>query len=238
MMARRSMANQQAKDFLDVANAEQRKLTSFEVLSVLRLWDFRENMTRLNVMQPGQTFVWSDTMGLVADRTGHIVAKEETRRYPQFGQFLCRWLCDNLPSDLGMDFVFTSININKNYAGRLHRDASNVGPSCLKAFGDFTGGQLNYFPEDDKSMKLETMEELKGEKSVVLEARNGLTLFDGKRGHWVSPFEGERYSLVFFTCPRFHKITDETRQYMEAAGFPLPDEESLKKLLKDSSSGS
>uniref|UniRef100_A0A7S4RRD2 Uncharacterized protein n=1 Tax=Alexandrium monilatum TaxID=311494 RepID=A0A7S4RRD2_9DINO len=231
MMARRSLANQQAKEVLELLEAEPRKLTDFEVLSVLRLWDFRENVTRQNVMKPGQTFIYSDTVGLVADRTGHIVAKEETRRYPQFGQFLCRWLRDHTPDDLGADFVFTSININKNYAGRLHRDGSNVGPSCLKAFGDFKGGQLNYFAEDDRSIKLEVLEETMSERSVKLDVAHGLALFDGKRGHWVDEFEGERYSLVFFTCPRYDRMTDDTRQIMDAAGFPVPDEAKMAKLL-------
>jgi len=230
MSARRIVANQQAKEMLEALNAEGRKMTNFEVLQLLRLWDFRENVTRLNVMREGQTFVYSDTLGLVADRTGHIIAKEETKRYPEFGQALNRWLGDNLPADLGADFVCTSININKNYAGRLHRDGNNVGPSFLHAFGDFTGGQLNYFAEDDRSLKLEAIEETCSDERVKVDVGKGLLLFDGKRGHFVDDFEGERYSLVYFCCPRFENASEETRQYLDASGFPMPIAETMGKL--------
>jgi hypothetical protein len=32
--------------------------------------------------------------------------------------------------------------------------------------------------------------------------RNRWKRFDGRKEHWVAPFEGERYSLVFFTHKR------------------------------------
>jgi len=229
MMARRSVAQEQAREMLEAVDREKRKVTDFEVLQVLRLWDFRENTTRLNVMLPGMTHVYSDTMGLVADRTGHILSKEETRRYPVVNRLFNRWLRDNMPGDLA-NFVCTSININKNYAGRLHRDGNNVGPSLIKAFGDFTGGQLNYFPDDDRSQKLEELETTAGAKSVKINVSNGLAMFDGKRGHWVDDFEGERYTLVFFTCPRFEKMSDDTRVLLESACFPLPSEEKVKEM--------
>merc|ERR1711972_1197441 len=74
------------------------------------------------------------------------------RCHPEVMQLLNKYLLDHHPSDLGMkQFPFTSININKAYNGRLHRDGNNVGPSILKAFGDFTGGALRYYPNDDRS---------------------------------------------------------------------------------------
>lgn len=231
MMARRSMAAAQAKDIMAAADETGRNITEYEILQVLRLWDFRENQTRKNVMKEGETFVYSDTVGLVADRTGKILAKEETRRYPHFGQLLCRWLRERIDrKQLGTEFVFTSININKNYAGKLHRDGNNVGPSFLKAFGKFTGGQLNYFPEDDRSLKLTDLEAM-ADKSEKIDVAKGLLLFDGKRGHFVDDFDGERYSLVFFTCPRFEKITEETRQVLDTAGFPIPTQATMAKVM-------
>ncbi|CAK0858732.1 unnamed protein product [Prorocentrum cordatum] len=231
MMAKRSVAAAQAQEFLDHADATGGKITDFEVLQVLRLWDFRENETRKNVMREGQTFVYSDTIGFVADRTGHILAKEETKRYPQVGVLFNRWLKDHIDREhLGTDFVYTSININKNYAGRLHRDGNNVGPSFLKAFGNFSGGQLNYFPEDDRSLKIEDLDSMTDQSSKI-DVKKGLLLFDGKRGHFVDDFEGERYSLVFFTCPRFEKASDESRQFLQKAGFPLPTAATMESVM-------
>jgi hypothetical protein len=231
MMARRSMANEQAKDILRVVDSEGRKVTDFEVLAVLRLWDFRQNYSRQNVMKEGQDFVYSDTVGLVADWCGHVVPKEEAKRYPDFGSLLNRWLLDSIPKDLGAEFVCTSININKNYAGKLHRDGNNVGPSFIKAFGDFQGGELNYFPEDDKSCKLEVLEAEHLSDTVKVDVSKGLLLFDGKRGHWVSDFEGERYTLVFFTCPRFERISEEHMKFMDAANFAFPTADKMDKVL-------
>jgi hypothetical protein len=40
------------------------------------------------------------------------------------------------------DFCFTSIQVNKGYAGRPHVDRNNAGLSLVVALGDFTGGEL------------------------------------------------------------------------------------------------
>ena len=36
----------------------------------------------------------------------------------------------------------------KEYRAKRHRDAGNLGPSAVKAFGPFRGGQLRIFPKD------------------------------------------------------------------------------------------
>ena len=45
---------------------------------------------------------------------------------------------------------FTTISLNKNYAGRMHRDAGNIGPSIGLAIGTFTGGKLRYWAGDSQ----------------------------------------------------------------------------------------
>jgi len=231
MMARRFAANAEAKDMLKVIEEEGRKVTDFEVLQLLRLWDFRRNTSRQNVMKEGMDFVYSDTFGLVADWTGRVIPKEECKRYPEFGKVLNRWLKDSIPEELGAEFVCTSININKNYAGKLHRDGNNVGPSFIKAFGEFTGGELNYFPEDNRSCNLEVLQAEHADKSSAFDVSKGLFMFDGKRAHFVNDFQGERFTLVFFTCPRYERITDENMEYMKAANFAFPTPEKMDKLL-------
>ena len=68
---------------------------------------------------------------------------------------------------------------------RLHRDPANEGPPLVKAFGNCQGGKLRYFPGDDGRTPLH---QLKRERSVLLSAGAGPTLFDGNRGHEVNPF--------------------------------------------------
>merc|ERR1712048_488023 len=122
-------------------------VTDEEMLKVLNHWSFMKNNTRLNVMKKGQTWVFSDTLGLLRDRQGDIHLTAPTRRYPQVAELFARWLTDRLPKDVET-FKFTSMNVNCNYAAQQHRDAGNFGPSFIRAFGDFSGGELNYWPED------------------------------------------------------------------------------------------
>ena len=82
------------------------------------------------------------------------------------------------------DFFYTQIMVNKNYQIPPHFDSANCGESVLCAFGDYSGGQIN------------------------IEYADGVKTFDpqeipikfngSKQKHWVSDFEGLRYSLVFF----------------------------------------
>ena len=55
-----------------------------------------------------------------------------------------------VPNPLSGNFPFTSISVNVNYAAARHRDRNNVGPSAIKAFGRYRGGQLLYWPKDER----------------------------------------------------------------------------------------
>jgi hypothetical protein len=78
------------------------------------------------------------------------------------------------------DFKYTTIQVNKNLECKPHIDQNNVGDSYAIAFGEYTGGELV----------------VEGEAFNI---RNRWKRFDGRKAHWVEPFHGERYSLVFFT---------------------------------------
>jgi hypothetical protein len=78
------------------------------------------------------------------------------------------------------DFEYTTIQVNKNVQSKGHVDQNNVGPSIIIALGDFDGGELM----------------IEGKPSTI---KNRFKKFDGRLGHWVAPFKGTRYSLVFFT---------------------------------------
>jgi hypothetical protein len=175
-------------------------------------------------MPQGQTWIYSDTLGVTTDRTGHVLIKEEAKLYPEVCRLLCQWLRDHLPEGLDQDFMWTSININKNYAGRIHRDRNNVGPSFIKAFGDFRNGALNYWPSDTGEASLE---DLKEKDKMQVNIRDNLLLFDGNRGHFVQPFQGERYSLVFFSVRTWNKIPKSEMELAKKCGIPIPTEKSM-----------
>ena len=86
------------------------------------------------------------------------------------------------------EFLWTQVQINKNFTAPKHKDSANVGESVLCCFGSYTGG--------------ETVVDFGGLGQYApckLNPRLKPVKFDGsKYPHWVEPFEGKRYSLVFF----------------------------------------
>merc|ERR1711972_897935 len=70
---KRTVAEARAKEILGARAISGRKVTDEDVLSVLQKWGFRKNMTRLNVQPDGHTFVFSDTVGVISERTGKIM---------------------------------------------------------------------------------------------------------------------------------------------------------------------
>ncbi len=81
---------------------------------------------------------------------------------------------------LNPDFTYTSITVNKNFQSFPHYDR-NEGLSMITALGSFTGGNLN----------------IEGQSYNI---RNKVRYFDGSfQEHWTEPFEGTRYSIIYFT---------------------------------------
>ena len=79
------------------------------------------------------------------------------------------------------EFKYTTIQVNKNVLSPPHVDINNVGISYIIALGDYSGGELV----------------IEGKPYNI---KNKWKEFNGKeQGHWVQPFSGTRYSLVFFT---------------------------------------
>jgi hypothetical protein len=90
--------------------------------------------------------------------------------------------------DFGTKFVsipWTSITVNDNYKASPHYDRGNIGPSYLIAFGNYTGGALHCHDTD-----------LSGSHDVRYKP---LVTDFAKVLHSVEDWEGERFSLVFYT---------------------------------------
>merc|ERR1739848_42927 len=114
------------------------------------------------------------------------------------------------------------MNVNCNYAAAQHRDAGNFGSSFIAGFGDFTGGKLAYFPEDpgvptpmDKGASTKS-------KKMFVDINENLFLFNGNCAHYVEPFEGDRYSIVWFTLGCHAKTSAEDRDKLSRLGMPMP----------------
>jgi hypothetical protein len=83
-----------------------------------------------------------------------------------------------------VDISWNAVTVNQNYKADKHRDKNNKGPSFLVAFGDYTGGNLSIYEGD-----------LSGSHNIF--CRPLITDFS-KVFHAVEPFEGSRYSLVYY----------------------------------------
>ena len=202
--------------------ASGKLLSDADVLSVLSRWTFQKNKNRQNVIPDGSEFVYSDTLGLTKDRRGNIAVDAYTRERPSVFTFLCEWLKQRKPTELVLDFPFTSISLNYNYAAKLHRDGNNAGPSLARSFGAFIGGELSYWSNDDKRTPLEQLRE---RDAVRIDTHMHYALFDGCRGHRVEPFSaGDRYSLVFFSLNAWERGPKEQMPQ----GSVYPTVESLK----------
>ena len=83
-------------------------------------------------------------------------------------------------------FKYTTIQYNKNHKCTKHKDGRNVGISYIIGLGDYTGGELIVFDENDKN-------------PIKHNIRNKFFSFNGsKHFHVTAPFKGERYTMVFF----------------------------------------
>lgn len=218
-MAERLVADRMAQMILEKCEEENRRVTNKEVVTVMQVWAFKKNETRLNVMPEGQTYVHSDTLGLVRHRTGCFCVTQTTQQYPHVTQLLNTWLKARCPPEMGV-FPATSISVNWNYAAKRHRDGNNAGPSMIQGFGSYTGGELAYWADDNHTT---SVEDLCHDDRLVVDISKGLVLFDGLRAHEVDAFEGERCSVVFFSVGKFWQMTPEQRDYLEQCGFHVPE---------------
>jgi hypothetical protein len=81
-------------------------------------------------------------------------------------------------------FSFSSITVNDSYRAAPHRDKGNTGDSLVVAFGEYTGGELRLHEGDDAGVY-----DIK-HRGIVADFKATL--------HSVEPFEGRRFSLVFY----------------------------------------
>jgi len=81
------------------------------------------------------------------------------------------------------DFPLTSIGFNKNFRGSPHRDEKDAGHQIATGLGDYSGGALRVYGRDG---------------IVDVNTNERWCRFDGRYRHEVLPFEGNRYSVIYY----------------------------------------
>lgn len=160
-----------------------------EVLAALRAIDpFPSRVSRKNALPKGHTKYVGFCFGKVKALDKGYVRSRFDARFPDLLKAARRLIKAHDPS-----FKYTSIQVNKNMKCIPHKDTNNIGMSYIIGLGKYTGGHLA-LGDDPKTLK-------------KVNIRNKFFKFDGRHTtHQVTPFEGERYSLVYFTTgPRTPK---------------------------------
>jgi hypothetical protein len=117
----------------------------------------------------------SVTLGEVRDyQTGKKRISNFTKNNLELYNLLCEYGASIT------DIPFKSICINKNTIAEPHKDRNNKGVSCIVGLGDYTGGELVY-----------------GETKVNIH-KNPIHFDGSKIEHYSLPFDGTRYTLIFF----------------------------------------
>ena len=163
--------------------------------------DLRRNV-RLHETQE----VRSIPIGAIGRGTGGtgVRLSEETRDRPRLARLLARFGDAVLPPG----FKFTSIQVNANYRSAMHCDGANVGASAIVALGDFTGGNL--WTHD------------RGLVRVDGPRRGRPQFFNGNMPHMTMPFQGERYSLIYFCCGNWGSLPAHEEAELASMGFRFP----------------
>ena len=164
--------------------------------------------------------VKSDTFGLVQARhSSELMIAQPSKRaggHPHVTQLLNVWLQDRLPKGPGQaEWYWSSITLNEGYASKAHVDGNNVGPSIIRSFGSHDGGELQYWPDGPCN-----------DPAILNPAgKESLTVFDGTKHHGTLPYNGERYSVIFYLRRGLDRASPGTFKELQALGFnPLERE--------------
>lgn len=119
------------------------------------------------------------TMGEVRDwKTGFKTISNFTKDNLYLYETLVEYGKIYVPHD------FQSICINHNVVCQPHRDINNKTLSTIQAFGIFSGGELGMETADGKS--------------ISVDIRKPFTFDGSKITHYTKPFQGDRYSVIWF----------------------------------------
>ena len=145
---------------------------------------------RNNVLRTGQTGYEGFVLGVVNTR-GLVGVGKMLSRKTQSPKYRELYLNTKKMMDMHIrnsdpKFKFTSIQFNKSQQTAKHVDAKNVGESYIIGLGDYKGGEVIVYDENDKN-------------PVKHNVKNRFLKFNGSiYPHETAPFTGERFTMVFY----------------------------------------
>eukprot|EP00434_Breviolum_minutum_P039609 symbB.v1.2.035177.t2/scaffold4679.1/size42772/5 len=187
------------------------KISFGDVWTALNQITWPNCFTRNNVRPDGAPFIEAFPLGVVLNYALGLVCSRPTRLWPNLTKLLAKFIAEEQP-----DFRYTTVQLNKNYATKMHVDGNNHGPSYIIGLGDYTGGEVWILDEENGTVEVELPCTMRGWPHL----RPG-TKVKGRLE------DCSRISIVFFTRRGWLTMLPETKESLEDSGFLLPGEEFL-----------
>ena len=173
-----------------------------DIAAALSSIEIPVNMSRKNVRTDAAQVVTGMCLGVVGGYGSGIVVSKHTYSRPKLTATLVNFARKHVG-----EFPFTSIQVNKNYQSALHVDASNLGPSYIVGVGNYTAGGLWVRTHGE------------------IDCHHKWQQFDGNVPHCTLPYEGTRYTLIFFVQQSYkllgkHQATSKHSKLLARLNFP------------------
>ena len=125
------------------------------------------------------------TFGFGKTRTKGYCEFVRNARYPEVFKALIDYGNCVVPTG----FFYNTITVNKGVQAKKHVDTLNVGKSVIVSFGPHTGGNLRVYSSE--------------EEYEAKDIRDRPLMFNGSLvAHETEPFEGERWSIIYYSQRR------------------------------------
>ena len=159
-------------------------VTKSEMLKILEATDFPINKGRINVLKKGQTHSQSMVLGKVRKLCSSCDGKvcKVLSRHNEKHKALLKAAKSFLKTH-DLNYKFEAVTINKNHAAAKHTDKTTKGTATSS--GSATTPELVF--NDKKSPH-------HGAHNI----KNKWLKFVGDTEHYVKPFKGTRYTLVYY----------------------------------------
>ena len=196
-------------------------------------WHCGRNTRRKRVRTDNAEFVASDAIGVASTpnrgsfESGFCMTKVAVD-YPSFVRLLNQYLRGQLEEimhdvtvplerrRMAEEFRWTSIVVNQDLKCARHRDGNNAGLSAIIAVGPHRGGNLLYWPYDDRK---QTLGSLSLNHCTAMKVSKRVQFFDGRNAHETQDFFGKRTSIVWYAVKNFDSADLGLRRDAEALGF-------------------
>tara|TARA_R110002126_G_C10168017_1_gene473517 strand:- start:40 stop:513 length:474 start_codon:yes stop_codon:yes gene_type:complete len=151
---------------------------------ILKNFNYPKNTNRNNI-KIGDEIYRGFCLGLIYSwrtKTKQNHRRLKMKKYIYLFDETKKYFLNNSPEP---DFKYTTIQYNSNHKCKKHKDKNNIGDSYIIGLGEYSGGRLIIYDENDNPK--------------YIDINNKFYKFNGSQYyHETEDFIGDRHTLVFF----------------------------------------